>query len=294
MGTMFQLRNLIHRKNVPMDPQNNVNAAEDFLLLLLHTHTVAAAKVLMSLTPTESAIELARAVVVNYVCFPRISHGEYEECSDKVYVHSTELLSLSIIWHGFHDTVRERDGDRILRYWKLLLVIFKSTNKYNYAKEAVILLMQYYYLFSDRQRQQLLWSRCVNTRGVIGANIPCDLYMEHLNRCLKTMLHNLGSNISPEAIRKAGMAIAPVQHICNTFECQTAPYLHSNRHSMPHFGKDFDKVLGTLVTEKVFVPIREREFTIYKHICTVIEKHSTEELKQKMEHSLKQLNFSHN
>ena len=143
-----------------MDPQNNVNAAEDFLLLLLHTHTVAAAKVLMSLTPTESAIELGRAVVVNYVRFPRISHNECEECSDKVYVHSTELLSLSIIWHGFHDAVREGDGDRILRYWKLLLVIFKSTNKYNYAKEAVILLMQYHYLLSDRQRQQLLWSRC--------------------------------------------------------------------------------------------------------------------------------------
>ena len=85
----------------------------------------------MSLTPTESLQELARAIVVNYVHFPRVTDTDPQQCDDKVFVHSTELLSLSIIWHGFHDAVKEGDGDRILRYWKLLLVIFKST------KEAV-------------------------------------------------------------------------------------------------------------------------------------------------------------
>ena len=40
------------------------------------------------------------------------------------------------------------------------------------------------------------------------------------------------------------------------------------------------------------MPIREREFTIFKYNCTIIEKHSTDELKQKIEHSLKQLHFS--
>lgn len=56
-----------------------------------------------------------------------------------------------------------------------MLVIFKSSQKYNYAKEAVNLLLQYYYQFSERQREQLLWSRCANTNGRQGTNIPCDL-----------------------------------------------------------------------------------------------------------------------
>ena len=73
----------------------------------------------------------------------------------------------------------------ILCYWKLLLVLFKSTNNCNYAKEAVNILFQYNYTFSDQQKAQLLWSRCVNTRGIVGVNIPCDLFMEHLNRRLK-------------------------------------------------------------------------------------------------------------
>ncbi len=73
------------------------------------------------------------------------------QCEDGVHCYGIEFLSLSLIWHGFHDSIREGDGDRILRYWKFLLVIFKSSNKRNYAKEAVNLLLQYYYLFSDRQ-----------------------------------------------------------------------------------------------------------------------------------------------
>ena len=155
------------------------------MLLVLHAHVIAAAKVIQSTTPTNAVMELAKAIVTNYVRLPRIEGQEAETCDDKVYVYATELLSLGVLWHGFHDSVREGDGDRILRYWKILLVIFKSSNHFNYAKEAVNLLSQYHYNFSERQKAQLLWSRCINTRGYPGTNIPCDLYMEHLNRRLK-------------------------------------------------------------------------------------------------------------
>ena len=35
------------------------------------------------------------------------------ECEDEVYLYSTEFLSLALIWHGFHDAIKEADGDRI-------------------------------------------------------------------------------------------------------------------------------------------------------------------------------------
>ena len=105
-----------------------------------------------------------------------------------------------------------------MRYWKFLLIVFKSTNHRNYAKESVNLLCQYYYKFSERKKAQLLWSRCVNTRGYAGANIPCDLYMEHLNRRLKTIIRGMGSNISPSRIQRASRSLAAVQRVCDTFE----------------------------------------------------------------------------
>ena len=43
-GTLYQLKNLLHHTAVPLDPGDNMKAAEDFLELVLHAHIVAAAE----------------------------------------------------------------------------------------------------------------------------------------------------------------------------------------------------------------------------------------------------------
>ena len=119
-GSLYQLKNLINQTSVPSDPQNNMNAAEDFLLLVLHAHIVAAANILQSINTTNDVKELASAVVTNYVRLPRVDGKDAETSDDKVYVYATEVISLGLLWHNFHDAVKEADGDRILRIWKIL------------------------------------------------------------------------------------------------------------------------------------------------------------------------------
>ena len=82
-----------------------------------------------------------------------------------------------------------------------------------------------------------MWSRCINTHGSPGPNIPCDFHMEHLNKRLKTIIRNMRGNVNPTTIHKVGKSIAPVQRICEIFEAQTAKK-HSSFHHMPEFGKD--------------------------------------------------------
>ena len=81
-----------------------------------------------------------------------------------------------------------------------MLLIFKAANRTNYSKEAITVLVQYHSLLSPRQREQLVWSRFVNTKGKPGANKPCDLHIEHLNRTVKTALSAQSSNLKPSAI----------------------------------------------------------------------------------------------
>ena len=115
--TLYQLRNFINRITVPTDPKANMNTAEDFLLLLLHAHVTAAAKIIRSYNPTDSAEILANRIVANFVGLPSgMEEDSMSECEDEVYLYSTEFLSLALIWHGFHDAIKEADGDRILRY----------------------------------------------------------------------------------------------------------------------------------------------------------------------------------
>ena len=281
---MYQLRNLINRNSIPTDPSSNMNSAEDFLLLLLHAYNVAAANTILDVTQFTSANELARAIVLNYV---RIENQS--QCEDGVYGYAVEFLTLALLWHGFHDAIREGDGERILRYWKFLFVIFTSSNKRNYAKETVMFLLQYYYLLSDRQKEQLLWNRCINTRGYQGANIPCDLHMEHLNRRLKIMMRNLGANIRPKSIEKAGRTIGIVQHVCHVFEEQTCSYKPSFHHPYPDFGKDFAQVLEVLEEVSVFTPQGNRQHPSYRSSRGLLQKFCRSDLLAKIEHIIKQI-----
>ena len=96
-----------------------MNAAEDFLLLLLHTHVVVAAKVLHSVNPVTSVSELATAIAVNFVRLPQTTSSQSPStCEDGVHLYAVEVLTLSLLWHGFHDAVKEGDSEQIVRYWK--------------------------------------------------------------------------------------------------------------------------------------------------------------------------------
>lgn len=289
-GTLYQLRNLINRTSVPTSPEKNMNSAEDFMLLALHAHIVSAAKVIQDLHPTQSVTELAHLIVTNFMRLPKVDDAEDLSTSkDGVHLYATELLTLGLIWHGYHDAIKEGDGERMLRYWKFLLVLFKSTNHHNYAKEAVNILHQYYYLLTERQKMQLLWNRCVNTRGIIGQNIPCDLHMEHLNRRLKGIIRSMGANVNPAAIEKAGRLLSPVHNVCLQFEQVTAQQTNSGLHKVTGFGKDFQSILSVLEEEQVFIPTQVRQHSRFQFTCGIMEKLTHKELLKKVETSLKKL-----
>lgn len=258
-GTMYQLKNLINRSAVPLDPQDNMKAAEDFLLLLLHAHVIEAQNTISSVIQSESVMYIAKAIVNNYVLLPSIGDkSEKPNNPDQVHLYAKELLTLSLIWHGFHDSIKHGDGIRIIRYWKVLLVAFKSTDRRNYGKEAVNLLLQNDHILSPRKAAQLKWSRCINTTGEVGGNIPCDLHLEHLNRRLKGILKKLGSNINPKSILRAGQTVATVHRVCQVFESETVGKLNQTHHPCPSFCKDLNLVLKVLHEESVFTPLKER------------------------------------
>ena len=92
-GTLYQIRNLLHCTAVPIDPGKNMKAAEDFLLLVLHAHIVAAAKGLLHSESfagsSPSPLDLARAIVDTHLLLPTSSqHLSSDASTDGVTLYA--------------------------------------------------------------------------------------------------------------------------------------------------------------------------------------------------------------
>ena len=157
-GTLDQLKHAIHCTSVNNDPEHNMKAIEDFLLVTLFTHVTAAAKECIQSNSTGSDCnEIAEMLVSRYVKINLPSDKEDNLANDGVYNYAIDLLSIGLFWHGFHDTVKEGDSNRIVRYWKFLKIIFKQQGHYNYAKDAFNFIAQTL-LLSPRQVMVLKWN----------------------------------------------------------------------------------------------------------------------------------------
>ena len=190
------------------------------------------------------------------VSLPSAEQASCPPTDDSVYNYATDFLTLGLLWHGFHDAIWSGDGDRIMIYWKFLTVVFKKEGNFNYAKEGFLLLAQSL-LLSPQKIAELKWCRIVNTSGRPGKNVPVDLHIEHLNRRLKGMMRNLGSNITPESVQRVSKVLGTIETVCSNFEQVTNISASKDYHSMPSFELDLHKLQVQLEAE-VFVEKEQR------------------------------------
>lgn len=277
LGTIFQLRNVINRKNIGKKPKKDVNAHEDFFQQVVESHVLAAAMEFFGMDnieddpnaeifpPTLWMLEKEeRYAILLSVCgrivdeFTDIRTFETSPDQgdkgkqDQILAYAKEVMSFGLLYTELVDAVREGDGLRVLRWWRFMLLIFKATSRKNYSIEAFIILAQYQYLLSPREKSQLLYSRFINTHGLPGRNISCDLYMEHLNRLLKDAIKALGANKTPKAIDRVSKCIAPLDELLERFDTIHNYSPQSDCHKNPSATKDITIMLEQLRKADVF------------------------------------------
>ena len=67
----------------------------------------------------------------------------YREHLTAFRVYALDILNLGLLYKGFHDAVKQGNGDRVIRYWKVLMVLSKEAGKRNYSKKAFLLILQF-------------------------------------------------------------------------------------------------------------------------------------------------------
>lgn len=296
--SLYQLRNLIGRFNVT-NPKSRFDECEDFLILVVEAYILACALELFQMDSVDDKptfvgveddvwlksakvrrtilMEMSRAVVDKFVQF-RFHDLPTNVSDDNVKSHSILLVSMGLFYLNFRDAIKEGDGRRVLTMWKYMLPIFISTGRKNYAKETLLMLFKHTFLFSPRLSRQLMYSRFVNTHGVIGKNIACDLHNEHLNRLCKDVIHGLRANKKVECITKASQALGNLDAVLTNFdehwECAKA----SGRHSKSTQQKDRESIVKELQKMKAVQYVENRPFIGIPRPASLLHKFSKERL----------------
>ena len=276
-GTLFHLRNVINRRNVIKDPAKDFTACEDFFVHVVEAHILTACMAVFKMEsledqPTEemfskesltsddtvkrsTLLKAILSVLQEHVSLPSIAeHVDFAEESPKDHVqeYARETLSLGLIFLECQDATREGDGERIIRCWRYLLLIFKESGRTNYSTEAFTLLSQFQFLFSERMQMQIMWCRTVNVHGLPGRNIPCDLFNEHLNRECKESIRGLGSNITDRAIQRIGKSLHSTVNILEAFDKNTGVAAQHGHHTIRSSSEDRKKLISSLCDRNVF------------------------------------------
>ena len=144
---------------------------------------------------------------------------------DHIMEYACEVVSLGLLFLNYRDAIKEGDGERVILCWKYMLLIFKATNRSNYAVEACHLLADHIKVLPPRQAHQLVWSRFVNVHGKPGCNIPCDLYMEHMNRLCQDCIRHLGANKTKKAICRPSKCMSFLSNIIDRFNKEHKCYI---------------------------------------------------------------------
>ena len=250
-GTLCQLRNLINRRNVTKKPKKNVNAAEDFLEVVITGHILTAVMSCLGMSslddmPLSSVLshdlwmqddEVRRKILNDIALHVVNQHVDlaivFKDPSSKetpgtAYDYACEVLTLGLFIMNFKDAVREGDGEHVLLLWKFM---FKATGRKNYALEALTLLSQHYILLPPNLAEQLKWSRFINIHGCPGHNISCDLHMEHINKVVKVAIEGLGANKSEKSIKRVAKAIGVLSETTESFDFEVGLVAPSGKHS---------------------------------------------------------------
>ena len=277
MGTLYQLRNLLSRRNVTTQPKSDVNANEDFLELVVTGYILTAVLIRLGMSNVHdmppsvvspdiwmeddsvrqsTLMTLSSSVVESHTDLatkfhvPSPSH-ETASCG-RVYDYTREVFSLGLLYLDFKDAIREGDGNRVMRDWKYFLPIFKATGHKNYALEALTLLSQYFVSLPTNLAAQIKWSRFVNVHGLPGRNISCDLHMEHMNRIVKTAIEGLGANKTEKAIIRIRKSVGTFMKTLEKFDREVGVPSVSGKHSKKSMLKDLEITIQQLVDSRAF------------------------------------------
>lgn len=283
-GTLYQLKNLVNRRNVSKNVSSNYHAASEFIDLVTDCHVIAACLEYCGMGNLESqckkiptALHLADSTVKRRVL--RHLVGEIVDTfflnaitinvdriedpasdmdvapiaqDDAVYNYATNFTKLGLLRKVAVNATRYGNGNRMLRHWKYAMLVYHQGHKIKYRLESFLLLAGVNALLTPRQKHQVIHNRFINLRGGEGHNLDGDYVMELLNRYAKSRIKLLGPNHNETCVERIGKTMMFCHEIQDKLEQQISVAPLSRKHTPQSLHHDRNTIIQQLKNSCVF------------------------------------------
>ena len=269
-GTLRYFQGLLHRTNVKADVKKAVDANQEFLSTVFKAHILAYACNMLEISSLDGNVQLPPHLIHastsasrQFQFVERIASrivdectllnicNEIPECDDKVYNYSRVLCHYSALIAEFRDACAEGDGERVFRCWRLMLPHFKSSGRTKYSLEALRIQFQVKSILSPQLAHQVMWDRFVNTRGGRGNNIPCDLHNEHVNKLIKSVIANMGVNLTEKALQRSTRTVSTLHTLCKQFDKESNVPVTTSAHTTRSDKSDIQKAVKAVLDNEL-------------------------------------------
>jgi hypothetical protein len=142
-----------------------------------------------------------------------IQRNDDQSKDDAIYNYHRGKVAFGLVLLKFNDAIKEGDGQRLFELYKLALLLYKANGKTKYSYVILLYLFQVSTLLSEKDAHNLKWNRFFNKYGRKGANLPLDLRMEQLNKCVNSMWRCLGANINEASAKRLARTTESIEII---------------------------------------------------------------------------------
>ena len=188
---------------------------------------------------------------------------------DHIFNYGCLHISLGLLIRDAEDSVKEGDGERLIRVWKFLTYLFRLRGCHKYALAGLRKLASMEGLLTPRKAHQLKWNRFAGLKQGPGTRISRDERLEQLNKVSKEEIRsrgfpNINDNSVVTATRSTGAIDKLVRQSNHDLQRQTKSGHHCNRK-----GKDtFATILAQIHCKaRVFQFCPGREYKAFPGLC---------------------------
>lgn len=195
---------------------------------------------------------------------------------DHIFNYGCLHISLGLLIRDAEDSVKEGDGQRLVRVWKFLTLLFRLTRCHKYALAGIRLTASTEGLLAPRKAHQLIWNRFAGLKHGPGTRISRDERLEQLNKVSKEEIRSRFPNINDDSVVTATSSTGTIDKLLRQSNADVQREAKSGHHCNSKQKLTFTTILTQVHCKaKVFMFCPGREYKtfpglrrdIFKDLC---------------------------